>query len=666
MNCSKCNSPLKEGVKFCTSCGTKVESVESVEESVTNTNEGIAVVKSKIVWRIQPSEIARVITESDFAEYKNATGIVINDGTKALIRMDGETIAILKSGDYTFGDREMIEKMIVAKGGKAGSSTGFLANVFGASTKSSAEIEKIVTKAQNGGTFSILLFLDVPFSLIFGTEKRADSGEFVFTPINVKCKTFDLKIALRTLFAITDIEIFAKNYLYDKSSITSNDLAALSQPYIAASIRRVMNGMDINDDNIDDETVDQIVGQIRELSSDSLLGFGIEKLVEISAQNDDIERFRALSQELYLSEREFEYLQRTNDFKNRLSDIENNQTIQEARNDAELFKSLQEVNKDKLLSEAELEKFYLVLSREKKIREAKSEDEIAAALSDIERSGLIRAEDLEILKNQIATDSHQRGYALELMKLKDQTAYDKVRLEDEIDQQRARDAYDDERFNKRIEQNESARRSELKLKSEEEELRLNIEERESRSQMDAFREMAQVKQDIENQRHAQEMASRQQEYGHEENMQNYKMEDNKMKFDAARNLTPEQLMALAANENMGEAAAAEFARSLNSDKVNQVNQARVDDMKDMMREVMAQSRDMANTMNQMNQNSKEEYKERLKVEQQRLDYTQDRAWDYTTRHNNPTTEVQSVVVCKSCGEKNSTTSRFCEKCGSEI
>ena len=83
-----------------------------------------------------------------------------------------------------------------------------------------------------------------------------------------------------------------------------------------------------------------------------------------------------------------------------------NQQVAEARSDLQLYQGLQEVNKDMLLTEDELDKFYTVLSREKRIRDARSEDEVNAALADIAKTEMLREEDLENLQMAIAPILH--------------------------------------------------------------------------------------------------------------------------------------------------------------------------------------------------------------------------------------------------------------------
>ena len=81
------------------------------------------------------------------------------------------------------------------------------------------------------------------------------------------------------------------------------------------------------------------------------------RIVEISAENKDLERMAALSRELYLSEQELDYLRRTNDFKNRLADANNSQRLHEANSEAELRRQLDVINRDNLLQENELKIF---------------------------------------------------------------------------------------------------------------------------------------------------------------------------------------------------------------------------------------------------------------------------------------------------------------------
>ena len=84
------------------------------------------------------------------------------------------------------------------------------------------------------------------------------------------------------------------------------------------------------------------------------------------------------------------HLERTNEYKNRLSSIRNSQKIEEAKSDLQLFRSLEEINKDKLLAQDELDKFYMLLSRERKIRMTREmKDHVTHASAILEQGGVI-------------------------------------------------------------------------------------------------------------------------------------------------------------------------------------------------------------------------------------------------------------------------------------
>ena len=408
-----------------------------------------------------------------------------------------------------------------------------------------------------------------------------------------------------------------------------------------------------------------------------MAGLSLLKIVEVTVVSDDLERFRALNQELYLTQREMEYLQRTNDFKNRLTDIENQQIIYQSRSDLDLNKSLQEINKDKILSEDELDKFYMLLSRERKIRDAKNEDEIEAALHDIEKTGLMRDEDLERLKYQIATDSHKRGFTLEMMRLKDSITYETTLknaeiefqtnyVRAEVEQARLRDDYDDERYRKQVALEVEAQRAALDIKRQQQQQDEDIEDRRSKRQMDDFMRMAELKQSMQNQTNE-----------HEINIMKAEQEAKLKMREASQNFTAEQMMAMAANENLDAEAAREFARSFSAgkeaevlkesaEKMDKLSQARVDDMKEMMRAMMDHNQAVTSSLAYSKEESKNEYKERLNIEQQRLDRTQDSALNYTTRNNIGMQQSAGGRVCGNCNNTNPKEARFCEHCGNEI
>ena len=694
-HCENCNSPLKEGVKFCTNCGTKVSEstgIEKPQEVIKIQNDiksgsikevdNFSVVKHKLVWNIQKGEVARVISEEEFSNYSQVVGLIVNEGTKALIRLNGEVVAEISSGVYDFVDQSELDKELKKTDVMTPIKRGFgiMVNLF---KKAKPKVESVpgldsfISKLQKGNVFSVVLVLDVPITLLFGKE-HSDNNEFTeFVPLKVQAKNLDLELGIRAQFKITKVIEFAKQYLLSNNSVTTNMIVAQSAPIIGAAVRRIIAQYDIEESIVPQNCIDRIDEHLKSQNSEILAGLSLLKIVEVTVVSDDLERFRALNQELYLTQREMEYLQRTNDFKNRLTDIENQQIIYQSRSDLDLNKSLQEINKDKILSEDELDKFYMLLSRERKIRDAKNEDEIEAALHDIEKTGLMRDEDLERLKYQIATDSHKRGFTLEMMRLKDSITYETTLknaeiefqtnyVRAEVEQARLRDDYDDERYRKQVALEVEAQRAALDIKRQQQQQDEDIEDRRSKRQMDDFMRMAELKQSMQNQTNE-----------HEINIMKAEQEAKLKMREASQNFTAEQMMAMAANENLDAEAAREFARSFSAgkeaevlkesaEKMDKLSQARVDDMKEMMRAMMDHNQAVTSSLAYSKEESKNEYKERLNIEQQRLDRTQDSALNYTTRNNIGMQQSAGGRVCGNCNNTNPKEARFCEHCGNEI
>ena len=126
MNCIQCNADLKEGAKFCGKCGTSqstpapeaaqpVIPQPSVQATNTNTapqGDALGKIKDRIFWNIQAGELARRFNETQMAENDGARGIVINEGTTAFIKANGELIAELHGGAYDFLEPEKLKKVL--------------------------------------------------------------------------------------------------------------------------------------------------------------------------------------------------------------------------------------------------------------------------------------------------------------------------------------------------------------------------------------------------------------------------------------------------------------------------------------------------------------------------------------------------------------------------
>ena len=689
--CGKCNAPLLPGAKFCTTCGapaaTAPESAPAPEAQAAEGGE-LAAVKQKIFWNIQKGEVACRVNESEFVSYDSAQGLIVNDGTTAYIKANGKVLAEIHGGIYDFVDPDELERILESRrGGAAGALAGggrFLINaLLGRRVKDKFDksgdperqrsLDAVIESMKRHEAFSLTLKLDKSFSLVFGSGTAEEMAEF--KPMTVRTKLLDLQMGLRAIFRISDFDRFAEYFLTDERVATTLKIAGKLQPTIQNAVQAVMQDREVEGTSIPADVVELITAKIV-AAGDQFYGLTLERVAEVAASNEDLERLRSLSRELYLSEQELDFLRRTNDFRNRLATETNGQAIADARSDLQLYQGLQEVNKDRLLADDELDKFYTVLSREKRIRDAQSEEEVEAALSDIEKTGLLREEDVENLRIDIAERRYQRGQVIKLMQLKDEIEFEKVRTAGEgqiavetmrqglelqeltLAHRRREDEYSDDRRAKEREQMRADREAELEL-----------DDAEMNAQIERLRKVKEINRE-----------DKKMDLDHEREMERLKQEA----LDKKARMTAEQLMAVAAGENLDSQAAVKFAESFsagkNVEQVQQAAEARIADSQrheDRMLEMMREMKEMATTMTgHIVQNKDEErdrYRERMERQEERVDKTQDSALEYATRNNQqaapkPQPQAPQSVgrVCPDCGTVAAQGVRFCAHCGRDL
>ena len=577
--CPNCNSQVADDHVFCMECGTRIEMEPApvqeeakTEEPQAEPVEHMTDVENHIMWNIQPGQVARLITEKEFLQYSDAAGLIINNGARVLIRQNADELVMLSNGIYSFKEPLPVTAPVEEK------KRGFFNNIIG-SVNASAKKDKL-------DFCSILLVRDGDFPVIFG---GADSTGDNFVPMTIPARNLNVEVGLSAMVRIASMQVFAAKHMIDRTHMNVGELVALVAPKVEKVLREVLADVYVSESGVPEAVKTEIQDRLKALTPE-LGGIAISSVEEVRFGHEALERFRALNSELYLTERELEYLERTNEFKNRLSAAQNAQQVNEARNELDLYKKLQAINQDKILAEDELEKFYMVLSRERRIREAQNEDQIAAAMADIERTGLVRTEDLNRLKDDIRTSEHKRGHAFRMMQKKDEIELISLQREYEL---RVRD--EDYQFEKRKKDDEFDRFKEL------ERMKREKEAAEHDRNMEALREMQQAKLE---------------------------------KMRLSRELTPEQLMALSA-ENLSPEAAAKLAESLGRNReaeyLERLTQARIDDMKDMMK---------------MGNETSREY--------------------IRASASGAAPAQQPGKFCPSCGNRNNADAKFCMSCGTPL
>lgn len=706
MKCSNCNSELLEGAKFCTTCGSPVkqETTNSGErcsacgaellpeakfctscgtprpaatpapapaESAASEGGNIEMVKQKIFWNISRGEVACHINEAEFVNYDKAQGLIINDGTTAYIKANGRIIAELHGGIYNFVDAAELNRILESRhGGISGLLSGmgrfFVNMLLGRKVKDDiahntpkedyASLDELIASLKRKDIFALQLKLDKEFALVFGGEEL---------PMTIQTKHLDLPVAVRAKFRISDFEAFSRQYLADERVMTTRRLAELLQPAVRTALQGIMQDMELVSNQLP-QSIAESVERVLAASPTDIRGLEVVAVDEVVASNEDLERLRSLSREIYLSEQELNYLRRTNDFRNRLTLEMNNQQIADARNDLQLYQGLQEVNKDRLLTDDELDKFYTLLSREKRIRDARNEEEVAAALSEIEKTGLLREEDVENLRIDIAERRYKRGEAIRLMQLRDAIEFEKARTAGEaeiaintmranieleklsVEQQRITDAYADERRAKEREMRYADRMSEIEA-----------DRAEMDAQLEQLRKIREMKRE-----------DRRMENEHELAMERARQEA----LDKKAQMSAEQLMAIAAGENMNTEAARAFAESFSAGRdvaqANAAAEARAADaqrheaqMMEVIREMARMNSTMATGMAQQRAEHTAAAEARAERQEARAEHAYDSALEYATRNN----AVQAkATTCPKCGAAADGSSRFCFNCGYDM
>ena len=740
--CPQCNAPLKPGAKFCTKCGCKLgvapAPAKATEEkaSAPQVAPDMSTAKGRIYWNVQPGQVARIIDETEFESYNKIQGVIVPEGTTAYIRANGRTIASISGGAYDFVSTEN-----TASGGNViRRAWQMIVGLFTGSKKKNEQSEPatqeelylhqqkvILENAQKGAAFSVIILLDKAFPLLIGAKHDKLDDYQNFVPMKIQTKYLEMGLGVNAYFKIADPERFIVYYLTERKNLNTALIADEITDTIRMALQDALYDIELTSNRIPKELHLMLKDCINAVIAESFFGLSVVRIVEISAQSEDLERFTKLSQELYLSEKELDYLRRTNDFKNRLADVVNEQELHQATTEQEFRHQLNIINRNKhneeLLNEDELRKFEHLLVNERIVREAKTEAERDAALIEIAKTGLVREEELRVLQHQLKTENYQRGMALAMMQLRDGIEFERVRLEGEaqkaemivkkeLELQGLRDDYQDTRFYKELDKQRAVEDTKLDLEQRRRDMDYNdvkrmhdLQREDDDAQFQQFMAMQEA-----------EERSRENQRKHEAEMELNRLKNaeemERLKWENAQNLSDEKVWALSGGEGavayaqhkydadrereMSERLAAQRreqdarldAERASRDAADRATQER---MFEMMNNMMAMASGIQAQRTEEKERQLRERDERIRRQEGRMDTAYDRALDYTTRGNvqpqqpqqpqyqvhvqpvaqpavQPPVASKGVVpsVCPECGERVEADAAFCENCGSPV
>lgn len=437
---------------------TSSENTSKPNQESSRSDIGTIVSKNKennyVSWTIAPGQIARNISAQEFENLSNVDGVYVQEGVTAVIFVDGETVAELQGGLYKFANekvhREAVSQYaedeedarahegIIHKIGRVGRSLLHL--VFGQSEKSRREdnkkkhdrIKELAKKISGNSVVACVLKRDGAISVTMGirpTTETDGSIKIEFVPYKIHTKTLTIDVAVAMEAKIFDFFEFRTTYLMDQNSYSVNDLRTALNTWMRTTLQRALQNYEADGQLLPPDILTNLSYELMTQSRTLLHGIAISNVLDITTENEAFERFRAIEEKFYCTEKEIEYLGRTNEFKNRLQQEENAQKVREASSELDLRKELDKINNDQLIHEDEMEAFVQLLQSQKRIREARTENEELAALLELKGNRLISEDDYDALESSIRDKKFDRDQVSAAFQLTSANRTDNVRLQ---------------------------------------------------------------------------------------------------------------------------------------------------------------------------------------------------------------------------------------------
>lgn len=438
MKCPKCGYPVLPKFTKCPHCG------ESLIKEDNNTNlpdaNDFSIVKGRAIWNVQKGEIAHLIKETELINTDGLKGVIVQEGCSAIVFMNGIITSIMQAGIYSFPTKEptpAIRPVVPSEpkaGDKTNDFTGFANGesaigrgirnfLFGKKKDEKPEqhekrvdrTKEKINKLPDLKTCRIYIVSNRLFNLFFDLQVD-EEGNYDFAPFVIATKTVDAKIALSLQMQVTNMNEFVGNYLTDQQSVSTVLFQQQLRTCVKNTLTQLLRNLDYQQDGLPEPIVNNLKNRIKSACNEQLYGIEVNKVLDITDESEDFNRFRSAEHDLFVNEKELDYLTRSNEFRNRLEQEKNKQEANQAANAESLRQTLQSINKDKLLSEDEMEQFVMMMDSQKRLREAKTKQEEYEALSDMKKSRLVKEEDIAALENVLAQNKVSRDSIVDLMR----------------------------------------------------------------------------------------------------------------------------------------------------------------------------------------------------------------------------------------------------------
>jgi len=467
--CPSCNKQAVKTAKFCGSCGysfinsesSQNNFVERAEKSISSSD----LKGSRIVWTLDPGVVALRLTEAKMDRLITAKGIIIREGTKALVYADGKFVSEFTEGEYIFKDLSYGNSL---RGGvvnqsnsesENGESTrrngGLLPSLRGVAQwagrlffgekiedrerrlkeneyKKIKEEEKKQDLRKENNELSTKSYVDDFISAVHSKKAisiiLARSGDFrlFLNYESLKTSTISLPVGIESLFKIKDLTQFYKSFLTDVELLTFSDLQNKLSPILDLEVSELIRKFPAEEIEQNRSLLGELVQKFNNELQSIYPSIEVTHIYKISAKREELDRLEKLYEKIYISKKELQVKQDSDEVLNLLRLDENKQLIISAKNDFELQQRLREISKDKILGEHEFAKYIEMLRLDASLSNAKTNEDKNAILHEYDKKGFLRNEELELLSQQ---KNYKIGQAIELLQMRGDMDSRRLRLE---------------------------------------------------------------------------------------------------------------------------------------------------------------------------------------------------------------------------------------------
>lgn len=430
--------------------------------------DGLDVVRGRAIWNIQNGEIARRISERELEEVEKLKGIIVQEGCSALVFANGELVTTLSSGAYLFYKSAQEEQAAIKKAveeaeaqlseaekrqrqqrrqeaptfrqlgivGEIGRGFNFLGRIIFGEKKNEnkdkvkkrrLDYARLLARLTQAPVLSVYIVSNRYITLTFGGAANAEGG-LDYQPYTIPMGIHDVQIGVSLQVQVTDIHAFATNYLADHNRVTTMEVFQILSPTVENLLKQTLRNTDYQQEGLPQDTVNALKVQLTQAINNQMQGMECTTVLSITDRDSDFERFRQVERQLFNTEKELGFLQRTGEFRNRLENENNNQQVQSAQNEEQLRYALQQINRDQLVHDDELEEFVNLLQSQKRIREAKTQEQEYEALEDLRKNRLVKEDEMEALEDELQHEKIPRNEVTEIMRINSQQHIDDARL----------------------------------------------------------------------------------------------------------------------------------------------------------------------------------------------------------------------------------------------